>query len=159
MQEFDFDSDRGDTPSLIVTKRKQSKQNERPLKIIPTTSDVSSASDENSDENSDEDGPTTMANMEARSRALDAKVTAEAKLDIEEFQGEALDSDEDEDMDANGDIDADGNIDAEPFHLPTLAEKEEEKARGGPDLNVVQRRIRECVRILGKFNRLAEKSR
>ena len=158
MQELDLGSDDDDDePRLVSSKRKKSKQNERPLKIIPTGSDDSSdfeASDEY-----DEDGLTTMANMEARSRALDAKAAAEAELDAEELQ-EAVITEEgdDDDIDMDGAEDADGDIDAKPFHLPTAAERDDEKT-GGPDVHVVQRRMRECVRVLGKFKRLAEKGR
>ncbi|TFK42680.1 NOL1/NOP2/sun family-domain-containing protein [Crucibulum laeve] len=154
VQEFDFDSDEEDEPVFKPLKGKKSKQLERPLKIIPSGKDS-----DDSDEESDEDGPVTMANMEARSRALDAKAAAEAELDMEEFQGGADDEEEDDEMDLDGEEDVNGDIDAEPFHLPTAAEREEEKEAGGPDLHVVQRRMRECVRVLGRFNRLAEKGR
>ena len=50
--------------------------------------------------------------------------------------------------------------DGEPFHLPTAQEREEEKKRpGGTDLVVIQKRMRECVRALGKFKTLAAKGR
>lgn len=100
-----------------------------------------------------------MANMEARSKALDARAAAEAELDAEELRGAQEDEEEDEDVDMDGEADEEGNMDAEPFHLPTTAEREEEKARGGPDLQVVQRRLRECVRVLEKFSKRAEKGR
>ncbi|KAF5380952.1 hypothetical protein D9615_003875 [Tricholomella constricta] len=150
VQKFDFDTDQEEDEIQPVSKRKKSKQSERPLKIIPTGSDTSDDSD-------DEGGRVTMANMEARSRALDAKAAAEAELDDEEFQGAAASDDEDEDL--NMDEEGDGDADAEPFHLPTAAEREAEKQKGGPDLMVVQRRMRECVRVLGRFKRLAEKNR
>lgn len=97
-----------------------------------------------------------MANMEARSRALDAKATAEAELDEKEFQG--INEDQD-DLDVNNAVDENGDIDAEPFHLPTVAERETEKQNGGPDIRLVQRRMRECVKVLDNFKRLAEKDR
>ena len=51
----------------------------------------------------DDDGPVTMANMEARSRALDAQAAAEAELDVEEMQDAAyVSEDEDEDVGSNG---------------------------------------------------------
>ncbi|KAG5646680.1 hypothetical protein DXG03_002670 [Asterophora parasitica] len=153
-QKFDFDTDEEDDEAQPVSKHKKSKQSERPSKIIPTGSDASDNSD--SDE-SDYEGRVTMANMEARSRALDAKAAAEAELDEEEFQGAVVSDDEDEDMMDEDADDEDG--DAEPFHLPTAAEREAEKQQGGPDLIVVQRRMRECIRVLGKFKRLAEKDR
>ncbi|KAG6911454.1 rRNA (cytosine-C5-)-methyltransferase nop2 [Tephrocybe rancida] len=156
-QKFDFDTEE-EEDIQPVSKRKKSKQSERPAKIIPTTSD---AYDDDSEEDAseDEDGRVTMANMEARSRALDAKAAAEAELDEEELQGAAASDDEDEDLDIDGEPDAEGDIDAEPFHLPTPSEREAEKQSGGPDVHVVQRRMRECVRVLGKFKRLAEKDR
>lgn len=101
-----------------------------------------------------------MANMEARSKALDARAAAEAELDAEELRGAQEDAEEDEeDVDMDREADEEGNVDVEPFHLPTTAEREEEKARGGPDLQVVQRRMRECVRVLEKFSKRAEKGR
>ncbi|KAG6878690.1 rRNA (cytosine-C5-)-methyltransferase nop2 [Termitomyces sp. T159_Od127] len=152
VQKFDFDTD--DEEDLPLLKGRKSKQSERPSKIIPTASDASDDSDEDSE---DENGRVTMANMEARSRALDAKAAAEAELDEEEFR-EAAVSDE-EDIDGEGEPDAGGEIDSEPFHLPTASEREVEKQSGGPDVHVIQRRMRECARVLGKFKRLAEKNR
>ncbi|KAK0197210.1 NOL1/NOP2/sun family RNA met [Armillaria mellea] len=153
VQEFQFsDDDQEDEPVLPV-KAKKSKQSERPTKIIPTGSDKSSDSD---GEESDEDGPTTMANMEARSRALDAKAAAEAELDAEELQQAAFDEGDD-DFDMDDDVD---EVDEEDkFRLPTAAEREEEKKSGGPDVHLVQRRMRECVRVLGRFKKLAEPGR
>ncbi|KAI4527500.1 NOL1/NOP2/sun family putative RNA met [Schizophyllum commune Loenen D] len=158
VEELDLESDEDDEPVQAPSrgKAKKSKQFERPAKIIPTASDASS-SDEDSD---DEDGPITMANMEARSRALDAKAAAEADLDEEELRnaGMLVDGD-DEDVDMDGSEDDDDGEDQEKFHLPTAEEREEEKKQGGPDVHVVQRRMRECVRVLGRFNKLAEKGR
>ena len=68
-------------------KGRKSKQQERPSKIIPTGSDASS---DDEDEDDDEDGPITMKNMEARSRAMDAKAAREAELDAEEMRHAAL---------------------------------------------------------------------
>ncbi|KAJ7470665.1 NOL1/NOP2/sun family RNA met [Mycena latifolia] len=156
VQEFDFGSDaEEDEPPAPLLRGRKSKQSAAPAKVVPTGSDDSS---ESSDEDDDEDGPTTMANMEARSRALDAKAAAEAELDIEEYQEAAASDEEEEDVDMEGQEDANGDIDAEPFRLPTAAEKEEEKL-SVPDVHIVQRRIRECVRILAKFKRLAEEGR
>lgn len=153
VQEFDFGSD-DEEPEPLPSKHKKSKQSERPLKIIPTGSDDSSSSDDEED-----DEPITMANMEARSRALDAKTAAEAELDLEELQEAAVSDEDDDDVDMDGEADADGEMNAEPFHLPTAAERDEEKKTGGPDLHIVQRRMRECVRVLGKFKRLAAEGR
>ncbi|KAG6818197.1 hypothetical protein H0H87_000102 [Tephrocybe sp. NHM501043] len=152
-QKFDFDTEDEEEETQPIPKRKKSKQSERPAKIIPTASDAS----DSDDSSEDKDGRVTMANMEARSRALDAKAAAEAELDENEFQGAAA-SDE-EDLDVEGESDAEGEIDVEPFQLPTTSEREAEKQSGGPDVHVVQRRMRQCVRVLGKFKRLAEKGR
>ncbi|KAI0636833.1 NOL1/NOP2/sun family-domain-containing protein [Trametes polyzona] len=160
-QELDLGSDDDDEPEL-PTKGKKSKQHERPLKIIPTVSDASSSEE---DEDDDEDGPITMKNMEARSRALDAKAAREAELDAEELRraalaGEMSDDDladvDDVDMDEEGEGNEEGE---EGFILPTAEELEEEKKRGGPDVHTVQRRMRECVRVLGNFKRYAAKGR
>jgi ribosomal RNA methyltransferase Nop2 len=137
----------------VSPKSKKSKQTERPKKIIPTQSDASSTGDEDED-----DEPVTMANMAHRSRRLEAQAAAEAELDLEEAQADALQV-EDEDLDMDADEDANGDMDIEPFHLPTASELEQEKASGGPDVHLVQRRIRECVRVLAKFTRRAEKGR
>jgi hypothetical protein len=144
---------------VAESKDKKSKQHTKPAKIIPTGSDFS---DGDFSEREDSDGPVTMANMEARSRALDAQALADAELDVEELQDAALgesDHDMDNDIDIDGEEDGNGEIDAEPFHLLTPEEREEEKKKGGPDVHVVQRRIRECVRVLGKSKKLAAKGR
>ena len=146
VQELDLGSDDDSEP--LPFKFKKSKQSSKPTKIIPDSSTSNSSSD------SDEDGPTTMANMEARSRALDAQAALEADLDAEEMQFAAL-GEEEEDMDIIGGIDQDG----EAFQLPSAEERAEEKKAGGPDVHAVQRRMRECVRILGDFKKLAAKGR
>ena len=140
----------------MSSKSKKSKQAERPKKIIPTFSDVSS-SEEDEDE---DDEPVTMDNMARRSRKLELQAAAEAELDLEEAQADAqLAEDEDDDVDMDANEDTNGDMDIEPFHLPTASELEQEKATGGPDIQLVQRRMRECVRVLAKFNRRAEKGR
>lgn len=100
-----------------------------------------------------------MANMAARSRKLDALAAAEAEMDAKALHAGVEDNEDDDDMATDGEEDADGNINAEPFYLPTAAEREEEKAKGGPDLHTVQRRMQHCARVLAKFNRRAEKGR
>ncbi|KAJ7489812.1 NOL1/NOP2/sun family RNA met [Mycena galericulata] len=155
-QEFDFGSDAEEDEPAPFLRGRKSKQGGAPPNIVPTGSDDSSESD--SDEDDDENGPITVANMEARSRALDAKAAAEAELDIEEYQEAAASEDEEDDVDMEGEEDANGDIDADPFRLPTAAEREEEKI-SVPDVHTVQRRMRECVRILAKFKRLAEQGR
>ncbi|RPD66283.1 NOL1/NOP2/sun family putative RNA met [Lentinus tigrinus ALCF2SS1-7] len=164
VEELDLGSDDEDEESELPVKLKgkKSKQQDRPLKIIPTASDASS--DESDEDEDDEDGPITMKNMEARSRALDARAAREAELNAEEMRlaelaGEESDDDladaDDVDMDEEGE----GGDDSEGFVLPTAEEREEEKKRGGPDVHTVQRRMRECVRILGNFKKLGAKGR
>ncbi|TFK76544.1 NOL1/NOP2/sun family putative RNA met [Pluteus cervinus] len=152
IQELALGSDDEELP-VALGRTKKSKQLGRPSKIIPTGSD-----DSNSDDGSDDsDGPITMANMEARSRALDAKAFEEAEADLAEAQEQ--DAGDDENLDMDGEEDQNGDAEAEPFRLLTKEELEEEAANGGPDVHLVQRRIRECIRILGKFKKLAEKGR
>jgi 25S rRNA (cytosine2870-C5)-methyltransferase len=148
MQEFDFDSDAEEEEPA---KRTRSKQLEKPKKIIPTGSDDS---DSNSSISGEEDGPITVSNMEARSRAMDEKADQEAVLDAEEMR--AADAGEESD---DLDIDNDEDEGAEPFKLPTSEEREREKSSGGPDIIVVQRRMRECVRRLNNFKRFVGKGR
>lgn len=157
MQELDLGSDDDEEEELapVKLKGKRSKQLERPTKIIPTGSDASSDEDEDEDEE-DVDGPVTMANMEARSRAMDAKAVHEAELDAEEMRHAEVD--EGSDDDELPDID-DGDGEEEAFRLPTAEEREEEKKTGGPQVHTVQRRMRECVRVLGNFKNKAEKGR
>jgi ribosomal RNA methyltransferase Nop2 len=111
------------------------------------------ASDSDTDENEDEDAPITAWNFAARSRALDARGAREAQLDAEELQNaaqvEADEFDGVEDMgDEEDEVDTPG---AEGFGLPTTEERAEEKRSGGPEVHVVQKRMRECVRILKRW--------
>lgn len=53
----------------------------------------------------------------------------------------------------------DGEEDIEMFELPTAEQREEEKKRGGPDVQEVQRRIKECARVLGDLKRFGAKGR
>ncbi|PIL24126.1 hypothetical protein GSI_13878 [Ganoderma sinense ZZ0214-1] len=153
----DDDEEEEEEELPVKLKSKKSKQADRPLKIIPTASDASS--EESDDDN--EDGRVTMKNIEARSRALDAKAAREAELDIEEMQQAALAGEEsgDDFADADMDEEGEGGEGSEEFVLPTAEQREEEKTRGGPDVHTVQRRMRECVRVLGNFKRLAAKGR
>ncbi|KAF8797936.1 NOL1/NOP2/sun family putative RNA met [Phlegmacium glaucopus] len=157
-QEFDFGSAEESEPEPEPVSRKKSKQAERPKKIIPTASDTSS---DNDDSEEDDDEPVTMANMAARSRKLDALAAAEAEMDEEALNAgvENDDDNDNDDMAIDGEEDANGEINAEPFYLPTPAERDEETAKGGPDIQAVQRRMQNCVRVLAKFNRRAEKGR
>jgi 25S rRNA (cytosine2870-C5)-methyltransferase len=120
-------------------------------------SDLSSsdASDSDIDSNEDEDAPITASNFAARSRALDARAKREAELDAEELkmvaQDEADQFDGVEDMD---DDEEEMDVDvpeAEAAILQTAEQRLEEKKSGGPDVHVVQRRMRECVRILKRW--------
>jgi ribosomal RNA methyltransferase Nop2 len=152
VQEFDFGSDEDEPEPAPLLRGRKSKQSGPAPKIVPTGSDDSSESDSEDDE----EDRITIANMAARSRALDEKAAADAELDIAEQQAAAASDDEDEDIDMEEDVN--GDIEGVPFRLPTAAEREEEKITV-PDVHTVQRRMRECVRILGKFKRLAEKGR
>ncbi|KIY50953.1 NOL1/NOP2/sun family putative RNA met [Fistulina hepatica ATCC 64428] len=99
-----------------------------------------------------------MANMEARSRALDAKAAEEAALNTQELRDAENDavglSDDLKDAD-----DADEDADVELFQLPTTEEREAEEKTGGPDVHIVQRRMRECVRVLSRFSKRAAPGR
>ncbi|OAX43547.1 NOL1/NOP2/sun family putative RNA met [Rhizopogon vinicolor AM-OR11-026] len=150
-EELDLGSDDEEEVELLPKKIRKSKQAERPTKIIPTMSD-----EEDEDEDSDvdqEDGPITAKNIESRSRALDEKAAREAELDMEEMQNAAFEGSDDEDIDMEGE-----GEDEEAFHLPTAEERAEEKQHVA-DVHVVQRRMRECVRVLGSFRKLGAKGR
>ncbi|KAH8835071.1 putative NOP2-nucleolar protein [Flagelloscypha sp. PMI_526] len=120
--------------------------------------DAGSPSGSSSDD--DETAPTTMKNMEKRSKALDALADAEAAMDVEEAQ-EAFQDDEDDELvdDADAMEDDEDETSAEPFHLPTPEERADEKAAGGPDVQLVQTRIRRLVRVLGNFKKRKEEGR
>jgi hypothetical protein len=111
-------------------------------------SDIST--DENEDEDADEDAPITPSNFAARSRALDARSAREVQLDLEELQLAAqVEADEFDDVDGMDDDDDEVDLPgAEGVILPTAEERAEEKRSGGPEVHVVQKRMRECVRIL-----------
>ncbi|KAI0818552.1 NOL1/NOP2/sun family-domain-containing protein [Irpex lacteus] len=162
VQELDLgssseDEDDEPEPAPSRLKGKKSKQAERPAKIIPTGSDSSDADSENDED--EDDGPVTIKNMEARSRALDAKAAREAELDMEEMHA-AEEASDDDLLEGADDEEGEGGEDGEEaFVLPTAEEREEEKKTGGPQVHVVQRRMRECVRVLGNFKRLGAKGR
>ncbi|KAF9790920.1 NOL1/NOP2/sun family RNA met [Thelephora terrestris] len=163
VQEFDFDTDSEEDEAIALPARhRQSKQPGRPLKIIPTGSESGSSDSEDSDS---EDGgkvmrgKTTIANMEARSRAMDAEAAREAELDMQELQdaaaaGETDDEDLEEMDDDNGDEEGGGP--SEPVKILTPGEREAEKKAGGPDVLTVQRRLRHCVRVLENFKKLGK---
>ncbi|KZV64333.1 NOL1/NOP2/sun family RNA met [Peniophora sp. CONT] len=156
--ELDLGSDEEDeelAAPAAKLRSKRSKQAERPAKIIPTGSDLSDSSDD--EDADDEDGPVTIANMEARSRALDSAAAREAELDEAELRAEAEGEDDSEFEGADG-MEGDEALDEDAFVLPTAEEREAEKATGGPDVHSVQRRMRECVRILGKWKKLGTKT-
>ena len=136
----------GERPHISQFKRRRS---------LFQDGDLSStdASDSDIEENEDEDVPITASNFAARSRALDARAAREAQLDAEELQIAAqAEADEFagvEDMDDDEEeVDA---PEAEAVVLPTAEERLEEKKSGGPDVHIVQKRMRECVRILKKW--------
>lgn len=114
-----------------------------------------------SSDDDDENAPTTMKNMEARSKALDTLADAEALMDLEDAQAVFDDDDDDDDLadDADAMEEDEDETGAEPFHLPTFEERAEEKATGGPDIQLVQTRIRRVVRILGNFKKRREEGR
>lgn len=120
------------------------------------STDPGATSDSEMDENedSDEDAPITASNFAARSRALDAKAAREAQLDEEEFQMAAQASADEfegiEDMDDDEAV-ADEDEPGLDVVLPTAEERAEEKRAGAPELHVVQKRMRECVRILKRW--------
>lgn len=110
---------------------------------------MTSASD--TDEEGD-DIPVTASNFEARSRALDARLARNAELDAEELQlaaqVEADDLEGAEDMNVDEDeVDAPNN----GAVLPTPEERAEEKRVGGPEVHVVQKRMRQCIGILKRW--------
>ena len=142
MQKFDFDSDsEEEEEEEVPAKRTRSKQLEKP----------SEESDSNSSISGEEDGPITVSNMEARSRAMDQRADQEAALDAQELR--AADAGEEFDDLA---VEDEGD---EPFKLPTAEERAQEKSSGAPDIVVVQQRMRECVRRLNNFKRFAGKGR
>lgn len=117
---------------------------------VSSKSDATSASDMD-DEEGDE-FPVTASNFEAKSRALDAKLARDADLDAEELQlaaqVEADDLEGAEDMDADEDeVDAPDN----GAVLLTPEERAEEKRVGGPEVHIVQRRMRQCIGILKRW--------
>ena len=116
-------------------------------------SGATSDSEMGSDSDSDSDAPITASNFAARSRALDARAAHDAQLDKEDFQmATQVNTDEFEgieDMDEDEEeVDEPGE---EGIVLPTAEERAEEKRAGGPEVHIVQKRMRECVRILKKW--------
>ena len=154
-QEFDFGTD--DEEGDLQTSTVKSKGSRHPKKIVPTA-DVPT-SDDDSSSSEDDDEPLTKDNIAERSRKLEALAAEEAALAEEELKESAFAAAGDEDVDMSGEEDENGDVDVEPFHLPTTEEREEEKAKGGPDVYSVQRRMRECVRVLSKFKKRAEQGR
>lgn len=96
-----------------------------------------------------------MANIEARSRALDAEAAREAELDIQELQDAvaAGETDDDDLEEADGEGD---DAPSERVKVLTPEEREAEKKAGGPDVLTVQRRLRHCVRVLQNFKKLGK---
>lgn len=159
MQEFDFDTDPEEDEAIDISAKKQkSRSLGRPLKFSPTGSESESSLSEDSDSKDGgkkRKGKTTIANIETRSRAIDAEAAREAELDMQELQdavaaGE-VDGEDLEEMDGD---DEGGN--SEPVKILTPEERETEKKAGGPDVLTVQRRLRHCVRVLQSFKRLGK---
>ena len=100
---------------------------------------------------------TTIANMEARSRAMDAEAAREAELDIQELQDAVAAGEVEEDNldDSDGSGNEEGGP-SEPVKILTLEEREAEKKAGGPEAFTVQRRLRHCVRVLENFKKLGK---
>lgn len=152
-EELVFSDDEEEAPRP-KGKSKKSKQVERPTKIIPTGSDDS----DDSSEDDEDDERITMANMEAKSKALDVAAAAEAELDAAELRAAAEAGEDEMDVDSGEEEGMEGD-EEDQFHLPTAEEREQEKASGGPELHILQRRLRECVRVLNKFKKRAEAGR
>ena len=123
----------------------------------PESSDSENSGDDDGDEGAK--GKTTIANIEARSRAMDAEAAREAELDMKELQDAAaageIESDDLEDMDHDEADDGEGGPN-EPVKVLTSSEREAEKKAGGPDVFTVQRRLRHCVRVLKNFKKLGK---
>ncbi|CAE6414288.1 25S rRNA (cytosine-C(5))-methyltransferase nop2 [Rhizoctonia solani] len=96
--------------------------------------------EEGSDADSDDsDGPITAKNIEARSRRLERRAAEDAELERAEANyAEATEA---------------------FFKLPTAEERDKEKASGGPDVQEVQMRMAECVKVLNDFKDLAAEGR
>ncbi|SRR6266404_5300048 len=125
-----------------------------------SNSDETPASvDSTSDMDDDADLPVTASNFEAMSRALDAKLARDAELDAEELQLAA--QVEADDLEGAEDMDVDEDEMDAPGHgavLPTPDERAEEKRTGGPEVHVVQKRMRQCVGILKRWKTLGAKT-
>ena len=161
-QEFDFGSneeesgdDSGEDDDEPVTMANMAARSRKLDALAVAKAEV----DDSDDDSEEDDEPVTMTNMAARSRKLDALAIAEAEMDAEVLHTVAENDEDDDDMATDGEEDANGDIDAEPFHLPTPAERDEEKAKGGPDIQAVQRRMQHCIRVLAQFSQRAEKGR
>ncbi|KAF8517132.1 NOL1/NOP2/sun family-domain-containing protein [Gautieria morchelliformis] len=109
----------------------------------PQPTFIAAPPSEDADESHGE-APVTGKNIESRSRALDKQAAVDAALDEEEMQKNAASMD---------------GEDIEIFELPTAEQREEEKGRGGPDVQEVQRRMQECARVLGDFKRSGGRGR
>ena len=163
MQEFDFDTDSGDDETVNIPTRKQKlKQLDRPLKIFPTSSDSEPSESEASGSEGRgkrAKGKTTIANMEAQSRAMDAEAAKEGELDMQELQdavaaGE-MDGDDLDEMDGDEGDNGEGGP-SEPVKVLTSEEREAEKKAGGPDVFTVQRRLRHCARVLENLKKFGK---
>lgn len=141
-------------------KKPKSKQFNRPPGFVLAGSEPeSSESSDSGSEDGDKQlkGKTTIANIEARSRAMDVEAAREAELDMQELQDAAaageMDGDDFGEVDDDEGGDEEGGP-SEPVKILTPEEREAEKQTGGPDAFTVQRRIRHCVRVLKNFKKL-----
>lgn len=148
-QEFDFGSNEEESDD------DSKEEDDEPV----TMANMAARSRKLDDDSEDDEEPVTMANMAARSRKLDALAVAEAEMDAEVLHTVVEEDEDDDAMATDGEEDANGDIDVEPIHLPTPAERDEEKAKGGPDVQAIQRRMQHCIRVLAQFNKRAEKGR
>jgi 25S rRNA (cytosine2870-C5)-methyltransferase len=159
VQDFDFDTDSGDDEAFdLSAKNQKSKTLGGPPNIIPTSSDSSPSEDSGSEDGGRKrNGKTTIANMEARSRAMDAEAAREAELDMQELQDAAAAGEvEDEDLEEMDGDEDEGGGPSEPVKILTSEEREAEKKAGGSDVITLQRRLRHCVRVLQNFKGLGK---
>jgi ribosomal RNA methyltransferase Nop2 len=101
--------------------------------------DEGKSGDESDSGSDDSDGPVTGKNIEARSRRLEQRAAEDAELE----RAEANYTEATETF----------------FKLPTAEEREKEKEAGGPDVQEIQMRMAECVKVLNDFKKLAAEGR
>ncbi|EJU05372.1 NOL1/NOP2/sun family RNA met [Dacryopinax primogenitus] len=113
----------------------------KPTKPTKKPRFAASSSDDDDDDEEAEEEPTTARNIEARSRALEAKAIAERAADMAEAA-------------------AAGAGEETMFALPSAEQQEAEASGSAPvDVNELQLRMRECVKVLGDFKKFAAPNR